>query len=191
MCSSSRLVLHVALLEAARPRFSWLFTRSTPTPPPLPFSISARFALLSHNCTRRLKHLPVRIILFLFALVSFLVSVSTFFRVQLATVARRVFLSQTRIDQHRLTLIISTVNMPKEKTTRKAKAPVQRRKKGMFFFWFDGAATDGLTTNLDPNAPKRGLSAYMFFANEQRDRVREENPGITFGMRSFPLRPFL
>ncbi|RMZ81875.1 hypothetical protein DV738_g1979, partial [Chaetothyriales sp. CBS 135597] len=33
----------------------------------------------------------------------------------------------------------------------------------------------------DPNAPKRGLSAYMFFANEQRETVREENPGITFG----------
>ncbi|KAI3397486.1 hypothetical protein diail_10698 [Diaporthe ilicicola] len=33
----------------------------------------------------------------------------------------------------------------------------------------------------DPNAPKRGLSAYMFFANEQRENVREENPGITFG----------
>jgi len=36
-------------------------------------------------------------------------------------------------------------------------------------------------TKKDPNAPKRGLSAYMFFANEQRDSVREENPGITFG----------
>jgi hypothetical protein len=34
---------------------------------------------------------------------------------------------------------------------------------------------------LDPNAPKRGLSAYMFFANEQRETVREENPGISFG----------
>ncbi|KAK8900923.1 hypothetical protein QC760_010387 [Botrytis cinerea] len=34
---------------------------------------------------------------------------------------------------------------------------------------------------IDPNAPKRGLSAYMFFANEQRDNVREENPGISFG----------
>ncbi|KZF22501.1 hypothetical protein L228DRAFT_238451 [Xylona heveae TC161] len=33
----------------------------------------------------------------------------------------------------------------------------------------------------DPNAPKRGLSAYMFFANEQRDNVRDENPGIAFG----------
>ncbi|KAJ5891903.1 Non-histone chromosomal protein 6 [Penicillium subrubescens] len=53
--------------------------------------------------------------------------------------------------------------MPKEKTTRKsAKERVPRRKK-------------------DPNAPKRGLSAYMFFANDQRDKVREENPGISFG----------
>ncbi|OWB50751.1 hypothetical protein B5S28_g3569 [[Candida] boidinii] len=33
----------------------------------------------------------------------------------------------------------------------------------------------------DPNAPKRSLSAYMFFANEQRDIVRAENPGIAFG----------
>lgn len=33
----------------------------------------------------------------------------------------------------------------------------------------------------DPNAPKRSLSAYMFFANENRDIVRAENPGITFG----------
>ena len=27
----------------------------------------------------------------------------------------------------------------------------------------------------------RRLSAYTFFANEQRDNVREENPGISFG----------
>ncbi|ODQ81715.1 hypothetical protein BABINDRAFT_6375 [Babjeviella inositovora NRRL Y-12698] len=33
----------------------------------------------------------------------------------------------------------------------------------------------------DPNAPKRSLSAYMFFANENRDIVRAENPGVTFG----------
>ncbi|QKX56815.1 uncharacterized protein TRUGW13939_03922 [Talaromyces rugulosus] len=52
--------------------------------------------------------------------------------------------------------------MPKEKTTRKTKPRTEKRKK-------------------DPNAPKRGLSAYMFFANENRERVREENPGIAFG----------
>jgi hypothetical protein len=38
-----------------------------------------------------------------------------------------------------------------------------------------------LTFSSDPNQPKRGLSAYMFFANEQRDKVREDNPGIKFG----------
>lgn len=44
-----------------------------------------------------------------------------------------------------------------------------------------GSKFDKLTAAPDPNAPKRGLSAYMFFANEQRENVREENPGITFG----------
>ncbi|KAF9696867.1 hypothetical protein EKO04_004613 [Ascochyta lentis] len=56
--------------------------------------------------------------------------------------------------------------MPKEKVTRgkgrATKADSGKKKK-------------------DPNAPKRGLSAYMFFANEQRDKVREDNPGIKFG----------
>lgn len=51
--------------------------------------------------------------------------------------------------------------MPKERT-RKQPAKAAKKKK-------------------DPNAPKRGLSAYMFFANEQRDSVRAENPGIAFG----------
>jgi hypothetical protein len=43
-----------------------------------------------------------------------------------------------------------------------------------------------LTYLQDPNAPKRGLSAYMFFANEQRENVRDENPGISFGIPSNP-----
>lgn len=43
-----------------------------------------------------------------------------------------------------------------------------------------------LTMFTDPNMPKRGLSAYMFFANEQRDSVREDNPGIKFGMLNQP-----
>ncbi|KAF5870105.1 putative nucleosome binding protein [Botrytis fragariae] len=33
----------------------------------------------------------------------------------------------------------------------------------------------------DPNAPRRGLSAYMFFANDHRDRVRRENSQLSFG----------
>lgn len=56
--------------------------------------------------------------------------------------------------------------MPKERTaSRKTKA----------------SKADGGKKKKDPNAPKRGLSAYMFFANEQREKVREENPGIKFG----------
>lgn len=55
--------------------------------------------------------------------------------------------------------------MPKEKAPKRAAAKPRSEKK-----------------KKDPLAPKRGLSAYMFFANEQRENVREENPGISFGM---------
>ena len=34
-------------------------------------------------------------------------------------------------------------------------------------------------SNKDPNAPKRPQSAYFLWLNENRDRIREENPGIT------------
>jgi hypothetical protein len=44
-----------------------------------------------------------------------------------------------------------------------------------------GKAEKGKRAKKDPNAPKRGLSAYMFFANEQRENVRDENPGVSFG----------
>ncbi|GAN07545.1 non-histone chromosomal protein 6 [Mucor ambiguus] len=33
----------------------------------------------------------------------------------------------------------------------------------------------------DPNAPKRGLSAYMFFSQDKRAQVKEENPEASFG----------
>ena len=75
--------------------------------------------------------------------------------------------------------------MPKEKTTRKA-APKTRgpekRKKGKH-----PVSLPFHADRADPNAPKRGLSAYMFFANEQREKVREDNPGITFGQ--YPSMP--
>ncbi|KAA8910354.1 hypothetical protein TRICI_004152 [Trichomonascus ciferrii] len=54
--------------------------------------------------------------------------------------------------------------MPKDETTRRSTRSGAAPKK-----------------KKDPNAPKRSLSAYMFFANEQRDTVRSENPGISFG----------
>lgn len=34
----------------------------------------------------------------------------------------------------------------------------------------------------DPNAPKRPLSSYMLFTQDQRSIVQTENPGIAFGM---------
>ncbi|EJU00226.1 Non-histone chromosomal protein 6 [Dacryopinax primogenitus] len=33
----------------------------------------------------------------------------------------------------------------------------------------------------DKDAPKRGLSAYLIFSNEWRDRVKAENPDASFG----------
>ncbi|GAA5809739.1 hypothetical protein MFLAVUS_003152 [Mucor flavus] len=33
----------------------------------------------------------------------------------------------------------------------------------------------------DPSTPKRGLSAYMFFSQDQRSTVKEESPDATFG----------
>ena len=77
--------------------------------------------------------------------------------------------------------------MPKEKATRKTKAKAVadggKKKKGELSHHLNHPLLNlrRLKCHLDPNAPKRGLSAYMFFANEQRDNVREENPGISFG----------
>ncbi|KAF8070915.1 TPS5 [Scenedesmus sp. PABB004] len=33
----------------------------------------------------------------------------------------------------------------------------------------------------DPNAPKKALSAFMYFSNATRDKVKADNPGIAFG----------
>ena len=72
--------------------------------------------------------------------------------------------------------------MPKETKARKSKkaAAPEKKKKGMLHLTHSHQSPS-LTNDVDPNAPKRGLSAYMFFANENRDSVREENPGISFG----------
>jgi hypothetical protein len=84
----------------------------------------------------------------------------------------------------------TTKAMPKSsaKATTKTKTRgVEKKKKGIVISPFNTCErTFELTIPLsltDPNAPKRGLSAYMFFANDQRENVREENPGISFGMQ--------
>lgn len=33
----------------------------------------------------------------------------------------------------------------------------------------------------DPNAPKKGMSAFMIFSNEQRNKIKVANPEATFG----------
>lgn len=73
--------------------------------------------------------------------------------------------------------------MPKAASTRKTKAKAdggKKAKKGMFNLSSHGSR-QRLTFLADPNAPKRGLSAYMFFANEQRDKLRAEQPNLKFG----------
>ncbi|KAJ2518120.1 Non-histone chromosomal protein 6 [Coemansia sp. RSA 2049] len=39
----------------------------------------------------------------------------------------------------------------------------------------------GKRTKKNPNAPKRALSAYMFFSQANRATVREQNPTVSFG----------
>ncbi|KAI7874270.1 high mobility group box domain-containing protein [Mucor mucedo] len=58
--------------------------------------------------------------------------------------------------------------MPKdtEKVTKRAVVKADEKKK---------------RTKKDPSAPKRGLSAYMFFSQASRAQVKEDNPDATFG----------
>jgi hypothetical protein len=44
-----------------------------------------------------------------------------------------------------------------------------------------GKKAAGTKKKKDPNAPKRGMSAYMFYMNGNRATIREENPDATFG----------
>ncbi|CDS03600.1 hypothetical protein LRAMOSA01002 [Lichtheimia ramosa] len=40
---------------------------------------------------------------------------------------------------------------------------------------------NGKRSKKDKTGPKRGLSAYMFFSQEMRPKVKEENPDASFG----------
>lgn len=55
--------------------------------------------------------------------------------------------------------------MPKAAANPKAAVPEKKAKRA----------------KKDPNAPKRALSAYMFFVNSNRESVITKNPGIGFG----------
>ncbi|KAJ6526594.1 high mobility group box domain-containing protein [Mycena vulgaris] len=53
---------------------------------------------------------------------------------------------------------------PKRKAAEKAEKPAR-----------------GGKAKKDPNAPKRALSAYMFFSQDWRERIKAENPEAGFG----------
>merc|ERR1711977_622587 len=55
-------------------------------------------------------------------------------------------------------------NMPKESKPRATKG-----------------AAKGAKGKKDPNAPKKPLSAYMFFSKDAREEVKSENPDVSFG----------
>lgn len=42
-------------------------------------------------------------------------------------------------------------------------------------------ATRGGKAKKDPKAPKRAMSAYMFFSQDWRERIKTENPDAGFG----------
>ncbi|KAG1201444.1 hypothetical protein G6F35_012288 [Rhizopus arrhizus] len=68
--------------------------------------------------------------------------------------------------------------MPKEpsaKVSKRATASDDKKKRG----------------KKDPNAPKRALSAYMFFSQANREKVIKENPEAKFGKLQAKLVKFL
>ncbi|KAF7791579.1 hypothetical protein EIP86_002595 [Pleurotus ostreatoroseus] len=61
--------------------------------------------------------------------------------------------------------------MPKETTKATKRKASEKAEK----------ATKGSKGKKDRNAPKRALSAYMFFSQDWRERVKAENPDASFG----------
>ena len=49
-------------------------------------------------------------------------------------------------------------------------------------------APRGKKGGKDPKAPKRALSAYMFFSQDWRERIKAENPDAGFGELFLLLR---
>ncbi|KAJ3325331.1 Non-histone chromosomal protein 6 [Boothiomyces sp. JEL0866] len=61
--------------------------------------------------------------------------------------------------------------MPKD-TSKAPKSPTEEGKK---------KKVTKAKKDKDPNAPKKGLSAFMIYSQENRARIKEENPNATFG----------
>ncbi|KAF8263155.1 HMG-box [Lactarius quietus] len=61
--------------------------------------------------------------------------------------------------------------MPKESTKAKTRKAAEKAEK----------TPRGGARKKDPKAPKRALSAYMFFSQDWRERIKAENPDASFG----------
>ncbi|KAJ8590656.1 hypothetical protein M405DRAFT_815742 [Rhizopogon salebrosus TDB-379] len=59
---------------------------------------------------------------------------------------------------------------------RAAKEPTKTKRKAA-----EGKATKAKATKAKGSAPKRALSAYMFFSQDWRERIKTENPDAGFG----------
>ncbi|KAI9068848.1 HMG-box [Trametes sanguinea] len=60
--------------------------------------------------------------------------------------------------------------MPKETTKTTKRRAAEKQEKGT-----------KTRAKKDPKAPKRALSAYMFFSQDWRERIKAENPDAGFG----------
>ncbi|KAF9054240.1 high mobility group box domain-containing protein [Panaeolus papilionaceus] len=63
--------------------------------------------------------------------------------------------------------------MPKESTKPKQRKAAEKAEKA--------TRGKGGGKSKDPKAPKRALSAYMFFSQDWRERIKTENPEAGFG----------
>lgn len=63
-----------------------------------------------------------------------------------------------------------------KKEASSSKAPVNRKKAGDE----DHTKKKKQKKKKDPNAPKRAISAFMFFSQTERENVKKSNPGIAF-----------
>jgi hypothetical protein len=76
----------------------------------------------------------------------------------------------------------SVVTSKRKRAASKERAPAKKRRSVSKSPSRSKKSTKkGGKKKKDPNAPKKALSAYMFFAQANRDKVKKENPDATFG----------
>jgi hypothetical protein len=72
-------------------------------------------------------------------------------------------------------------DVPEPKKRPKAKKPKPSPKKAGKPAVAKAAGKAKKGAKKDPNKPKQGLSAYMFYVKANRQRIIDENEGISFG----------